>query len=156
MAVATAGNLFIEPLAGGFQPTPIASFIGVIASPGDATGGNNVITYTLAFDWLWVLRVAAAQHSVATALTFTFSIDSLAFGQAWSRSKVTDAGAELAGDVFEFPRWLMRPAGTTNIRIRFIAPNVDGVSFNGFVRLWAFPKTALRDFSAAQLLGFVL
>ncbi len=155
MAIATTGAVFLEPLPGGAQPTPLAAFIGSTSSVGDASGGSNVTTYLFSQDLLWVWRFFWANKNASTSVDCDLNIDQLAFGQSISKSFPLPTGAARAGEIIEIPRWLCRPDGQ-DVRVRFTFVNTNGLTFETGLRAYGFQKTVLRDFTAAQLLGFVL
>ncbi len=155
MSVSTTGSIFLEPLPGFSQPTPLATFIGVAASAGDGSGGTNTTTYTLSQDLLWVPRVFMWTQGAAAAVVVRLNIDQLAFGQNYHHCVSAPSDGARAAITFEIPRWLVRPDGQ-DVRAIFSSANVNAQTATTTMRWYGFPKTVLRDFSASELLGFVL
>ncbi len=155
MAVLEAGSIFLEPLPGYSQPTPLAAFVANHDGTGDATGGTHTVEFNFSQDLVWIPRLFSVSHSLATAVDVSMQIAFLAFDGELTRSFSLAAGGNEAGVIFEIPKWLCRPDGA-DVRVRFQKANVDAVRFRCYTRWYGFQKTVLRDFSAAELLGFVL
>ncbi len=152
MSVTTTGQAFLEPFSGFRQPTPLFALIGRTDSTGDATGGTNTITYTLSADILWVLRQYWLSNNTSLAdpwsVEFTTELEGL-----MGRSHLT-AAQNPSGGVEDWPRMLIRSATAPTLIFRIA--NTNGINARTGFRCFGFPKTALRDFSIAELLGFVI
>ncbi len=153
MAVTTTGLVRIEPFRGGLQPTPHFASIASTESVGDGTGGSNTTVYTISAELLWIPRLFWIMSSASAGEDVDVRMETELEGIR-ADSFPLPGGRSRAGAVREWPRELIR-SGSAPV-MRFSAANVNAVTITSGFRWYGFPKTVLRDFSAAQLLGFVL
>ncbi len=155
MTVTTTGRVELEPFAGGGQPTPLATFIGAATSLGDGSAGLNTVNFTLSQDLAYVARTMWAGQDGAATMEAEYTVVGLPHTQIMADTIALLAGFNGTGRFFDVPKWLIRPAGT-DLTITFHTANVDTLTFQCGFRWYGFPKTVLRDFTAAELLGYVL
>ncbi len=154
MAVASVGATFLEPFKAAPTPSPFAATIGGFTGAGDGTGGNHTVTWSLSGDYVWVFRWFAAGVQQSSGFSCDVNFDGgLPFGQILGHTIVVPAGVNIAREMFEPPKWIIRPIGT--ITLLMVRANTTGV-FHAFWRSMTWPKTVLRDHSASELLAYVL
>ena len=160
MSVATVGELRIEPFASVEASDPLGTLVGTGRSTGDATGGDNRLTFNLPNDFFYVLRHFSAFSGTGAGLAFQFQI-STGFsigGIDETYVQIVDSVTAVgnAGALMTTPRIFWRPPTNSSPQMAARITNTNGLTLDASCRLLFWPADVLRSVPVLLLAPYLV